>query len=135
MGIVPEIVDVVATLRAAQERDGLVGTRLLIDEETRLVWTGDRFRRAFARIRARAAELAALRQEHALADSLRGLQFQWLRHTAVVGLQDAGCTIPEIAAITGHTLLSVTQILERYGRRTKKQAENALRKRLEGEAT
>lgn len=133
LGIVPEIVAAIGALKASQARDAIAGTRLLIDEETRMVWTGDRFRRAFARVRAAAVRQAEATQKHDLARSLQGLQFQWLRHTAVVGLQDAGATVPEIASITGHTLQSVTQILERYGRRTRKQAENALRKRMEGE--
>lgn len=133
LGIVPEIVAAIGALKASQARAAIAGTRLLIDEETRLVWTGDRFRRAFARVRAAAVRHAEATQKHELARSLQGLQFQWLRHTAVVGLQDAGATVPEIASITGHTLQSVTQILERYGRRTRRQAENALRKRMEGE--
>lgn len=132
--IVPEIVAAVAALKAAQERADIAGLRLLVDEETRLLWTGDRFRRAFLRIRRRAAAIARDAGDDALAASLETLQFQWLRHTAVVLLEEAGCTVPEIASISGHTLGSVTQILERYGRRTRKQAENALRKRMEGEA-
>jgi integrase len=133
LAMVPDIVEAVRRVRAANEAAGRAGLRLLIDEETGLTWTGDRFRRAFLRVRRVAAWRAEAEGEAALAASLRGLQFQWLRHTAVVLLEEAGCTVPEIASISGHTLGSVTQILERYGRRTRKQAQNAFRKRLEGE--
>ena len=46
------------------------------------------------------------------------LQFMHLRHTAVTELAIAGCTTLEIAGITGHTIQSVNQILERYLVRT-----------------
>lgn len=59
------------------------------------------FRHLFAEIRA----LAALPAE---------LKFMDLRRTAVVRLARAGCTIPEIAAITGHSLKAVHSILEVY---------------------
>jgi integrase len=40
---------------------------------------------------------------------LDGLRFQDLRRTAVVRLAEAGCTDPEIAAITGHSLKRTKQ--------------------------
>ena len=46
--------------------------------------------------------------------SLSDLHFNDLRGTAVINLADAGCSIPEIASITGHKLKSVHGILERY---------------------
>lgn len=42
------------------------------------------------------------------------LQFRDLRRTCVVRLGEAGCTIPEICAITGHSLETATEILETY---------------------
>ncbi len=45
----------------------------------------------------------------------------------------AGATHPLIAAISGHTLASVTSILERYVVRTAKMARAAFAKRLEAE--
>lgn len=56
------------------------------------------------------------------------LHFHDLRGTAVTMLAEAGCTVPEIASITGHTLSSVTKILERYLSRTKMLAESAISK-------
>jgi integrase len=47
------------------------------------------------------------------------LTFHDLRGTAVTRLAEAGCTEAEIASITGHTLGSVSTILDRYLARTK----------------
>ena len=58
------------------------------------------------------------------------LQFMHLRHTAVVRLAEAGVDVPSIAAITGHSLKTVTMILERYLIRTATMAKNAFTLRL-----
>lgn len=41
-------------------------------------------------------------------------------------LAEAGCTVPEIAAITGHSLKHVTHILETYLSRTSLLADAAI---------
>ena len=56
------------------------------------------------------------------------LYFHDLRGTAVTMLAESGATVPEIATITGHTLASVTKILERYLSRTKTLAHSAIAK-------
>jgi hypothetical protein len=43
-------------------------------------------------------------------------------------LAEAGCTVPEIASITGHSLRSVETILEKYLARTRALAESAIAK-------
>ena len=43
-------------------------------------------------------------------------------------LADAGATVPEIAAITGHTIKSVTSIIAKYMAATAAQGEAAMRK-------
>jgi integrase len=55
-----------------------------------------------------------------------GLHFHDLRGTAVTMLAQAGCTVPEIAAITGHSLKNVTEILEVYLSRTRELADAAI---------
>jgi integrase len=45
---------------------------------------------------------------------IRGLTFHDLRGTAVTRLSLAGCTVPEIAAITGHSLVDVGRILDAH---------------------
>ncbi len=54
------------------------------------------------------------------------LHFHDLRGTAVVLLAEAGCTIPQIAAITKHSLQTVTAILEKYLTRTRHLASTAI---------
>jgi len=56
------------------------------------------------------------------------LQFHDIRGTAVTMLAEAGCTVPEICSITGHTLASATKILERYLARTDVLAKSAIAK-------
>lgn len=43
-------------------------------------------------------------------------------------LAEAGCTVPEICSITGHTLANATKILERYLARTNVLARSAIAK-------
>jgi integrase len=57
------------------------------------------------------------------------LTLRTLRHSCVVQLCRAGCTVPEIAAITGHRLGTVHEILKRYLPRDNVVAWNAQVKR------
>ena len=54
-----------------------------------------------------------------------GLHFH---DTTVTMLAEARCTVPEIAAITGHSLRRAQEILDKYLSRTSKLAENAIAK-------
>ena len=56
------------------------------------------------------------------------LHFHDLRGTTVTRLGDAGCTIPEIASVTGHSLRTATRIIEAYLARTQSQASAAVAK-------
>ena len=62
----------------------------------------------------------------ARAAGITDLHFHDLRGTAVTMLAEAGATVPEIAAVTGHTLKHVTHILEVYLSRTKHLADAAI---------
>jgi integrase len=62
------------------------------------------------------------------AAGLQNLHFHDLRGTAITMLAEAGCTVPEIASITGHSLKTVTTILEKYLSRTAALAEAAIDK-------
>lgn len=53
------------------------------------------------------------------AAGIADLHFHDLRGTAVTMLAEAGCTTPQIAAITGHSLKNVTAILDKYLARTR----------------
>lgn len=59
---------------------------------------------------------------------LEGLRDQDLRDTAVTWLALAGCTLPEIAAVTGHTLDSITSIMKHYLARHPELADHAIAK-------
>lgn len=65
-------------------------------------WTGDGFRASWGKAVAKAR----------LGDA--DLHFHDLRGTAVTRLALSGCTVPQIAAITGHTLRDVQAILEAH---------------------
>lgn len=62
------------------------------------------------------------------ADPKERLHFNDIRGTAVTLLAEAGCEVPEIVAITGHTLKSAYQILEKYLARTRSLSDAAMLK-------
>jgi integrase len=66
--------------------------------------------------------------EASKAAGITELHFHDLRGTAVTMLAEAGCSVPEIASITGHSLKSVHTILEKYLSRTKSLAKSAMTK-------
>jgi integrase len=102
-----------AELRAALETAPRRSTLILTNSRGK-PWTSDGFRTSWHKT-ARAA-------------GIQGVAFNDLRGTAVTRLADAGCTVPEIATITGHTLKSATAILEAYMSRTRTQATAAIEK-------
>jgi integrase len=62
------------------------------------------------------------------AAGIDNLHFHDIRGTTVTMLAEAGCTLPEIVSITGHTLRSAQDILDKYLARTSKLAESAIAK-------
>ncbi|MBF0391208.1 MAG: hypothetical protein HQL38_00875 [Alphaproteobacteria bacterium] len=121
VNLVPELGDRLAALDAGRLQSRVAPTSLIYNERTGRPWTTHSFRHAFDDIRAEAARWCP---------SLAARQFMLLRHTAIVRLAEAGSTAEEISAISGHTLQSVNQILERYLVRTRKMASAALRRRV-----
>lgn len=119
--LVPQLRTGIEENRQRKSDQTVTALTLLVCESTGQQWKQDHFRHVFADVRKVAMQWCP---------SLEGKTFLTLRHTAVVRLAEAGCEVPEISAITGHTLTSVTQILERYHVRTKRAAESAFRKRL-----
>lgn len=57
------------------------------------------------------------------------LQLRYLRHTVIVQLAVSGCTVPEIASVTGHMMNTVHQVLEHYLPRLPELAAAAMAKR------
>jgi integrase len=60
------------------------------------------------------------------AAGITDLRFHDLRGTAITMLAEAGCTVPEIASVTGHSFKHVTHILEVYLSRTRALADAAI---------
>ena len=106
---IPATAELRETLAAVSRRSPTI----VIAETTGQPYLEDHFRHEFARIR----DLAALP---------RSLRFMDLRRTAVVRLAEAGCSVPEIAAVTGHTIDRTTRILEVYLPRTAPMARSAV---------
>jgi integrase len=78
-------------------------------------WTSDGFRTSWAKACAKA--------------KIEGLTFHDLRGSAVTRLAMAGCSVPEIASFTGHSLRDVESILDaHYLSRDQALAETAVRK-------
>jgi integrase len=65
-------------------------------------------------------------QEAAQAAGITDLHFHDLRGTAVTMLAEAGATVPEIAALTGHSLAHAQRILDKYLARTRLLADSAI---------
>ncbi len=107
-------VPVTTELRQALAAAPREAPNVLISETTGRPYKEDHFRHEFARIR-KVAGIGAL-------------WFMDLRRTAVVRLAEAGCSVPEIAAITGHELQRTVTILETYLPRTTIMARNAIAK-------
>lgn len=76
-----------------------------------------------------ASKVFALVRASVVASGGRHLQLKVLRHSCIVQQARAGCTVPEIASITGHSIASVEQILQRYLPRDSQVARNAQEKR------
>lgn len=85
---------------------------IVVSEATERPYREDNFRHVF--------------REIAQAAGIEGLWFMDLRRTAVVRMAEAGCSTPEIAAVTGHELERTARILEVYLPRTPEMARNAV---------
>lgn len=105
---IPAAPQLVARLEAAASRrkDRKVQhTQLVIDETANAPFKSDWYRHVFAEVRAEAAKKVP---------SIAGKRDQDLRDTAVTWLGRAGATVPQIASITGHSYVSINQVLRHY---------------------
>ena len=83
---------------------------VVMRETTAAAWDQGPFIKTFAAVRAEAAKS----YPSILARPTGPLFFLDLRDTAVTWLARAGCTLAQIASITGHSLQSVTTIMKHY---------------------
>jgi site-specific recombinase XerD len=96
-------------------------TTLLVCESTGRAWDEHHLRHVVADIRAECPEA-------------EGLVLRYLRHTAVTRLAEAGCELPQIAGVTGHSIKSVEAIIDRYLIRRRRLAAQAFKQRLQAES-
>lgn len=93
---------------AAQKRRneaGVISPWVVLNERDWKPFNGDHYRRRFEEVRRHAKKKLP---------TLKDLTDQDFRDTAVTWLAMAGCTIPEICAITGHSLKTAHEILRHY---------------------
>ncbi len=93
-----------AAIRRRADR-GVKTPAALWNNSTGSAWSADTFRHQFAAIRADVAKSLP---------SIADLWFMDTRDTAVTKLAEAGSTVPEICAVTGHDEPSAYQILKHY---------------------
>lgn len=118
----PQLLARFATIRARDRAANRVTTTLVTDPRSGRPWNESSFSHRFAELRA-AAVAGQVAGDMAAGDaaagrapcpSLADFRFSDLRDTAVTWLARAGCTIPEIASVTGHSEGSIHTILKHY---------------------
>jgi integrase len=92
---------------------------LIFTTATGRAWQKRYVARHFEAARAKAAKVLP---------EVAALHFHDTRGTAITMLAEAGASVPEIAAITGHSYRTITSILEKYLSRTRHLAEMAMAK-------
>ena len=117
----PPLANRVAAIRARWKADNIVARDTLVtDPRTGKPFTVDAFRKAFRDVRDAAVTIATDKDLKAILDAdrfqpgLADLRYQDLRDTAVTRLALAGCTLPQIAAITGHDVDHVASVIKHY---------------------
>ena len=106
-------VDIPCTAALRRVLDGLDRkAAVILTTPTGRPWTARHFKAQWAKA--------------ATAAGITDLHFHDLRGTAVTMLAEAGCTPPQIAAITGHTLASASTIIDKYLARTRVLAGEAI---------
>lgn len=101
----PELEARLAAARARRKVHEIGDAQVILDEKRWTPFTQDHYSRQFAQVRKAALERCP---------SLETFQERDLRDTAVTWMALAGATVPEICAVTGHTLQSATRILRHY---------------------
>lgn len=91
----------------------------VVDPRTGRQYGPDVFRHRFAEVREEAAKTCP---------SLADFWFMDLRDTAITWMANGGAAVPEIAAVSGHSLATVTSILKHYLESNAEQADSALGK-------
>jgi integrase len=117
----PRLVERIGAGRARRARAGYAVTapNIVIHEGIGRPYNGVTFADHFQQVRAEAIKACP---------SVADFTFPDLRDTAVTWYARAGCTVPEIASITGHSLASIYSILKHYLALDAELADNAVKK-------
>lgn len=112
----PQLQARVTEIRERWKAQGIVALdALVIDERTGKPWVDHSFRKAFRIIRNEAAlRHPDLCEAERFQPGIDMLRYQDLRDTAVTRLATAECTLPEIAAISGHSPEHITSVIKHY---------------------
>ncbi|KIZ39066.1 MULTISPECIES: hypothetical protein [Rhodopseudomonas] len=118
----PRLLERIEQGRARRARAGyrVTAANIVINEGLGLPYNGATFADHFQQVRAAAVEAGCA--------SVADFTFPDLRDTAVTWYARAGCTVPEIASITGHSLASIYGILKHYLALDGELADNAVKK-------
>jgi hypothetical protein len=137
---IPELHQRIEVAKIRHQAASVRATTFFVDDVGLRPWSAMRFYHAFDALR---AELVKRHEsfptryavKHYPGDPMRiptaWLTMRVLRHTCITTLYDAGCVREQIRAITGHTIASINEVLDRYTKLTADQAGAALAKRLE----
>ncbi len=94
-----ELREMLSELKREQQRTDQLSTHVLLNTHGR-PWTSDGFQTSWGKAKNKAGII--------------GVTFNDLRGTAVTTWAEAGATVPEIAALSGHSLKDVETILEKH---------------------
>jgi hypothetical protein len=107
----PQLAARLASSRARRAAAGITAVEIIINSRTGRPFDEHAYRKAFQAVRVAAVAGAEGREAR---PSLADFRDQDLRDTAVTWLARAGCTIPQIRAITGHNEATIGQVLKHY---------------------
>lgn len=137
--MVPELKARIDQAKARVQASAVRATTFFFDDATGLPWQEDSFFFAFNDLRDRlTAKHPSFKTRYAVKfyndDPMRlptgELTMRTLRHTCITALHDAGASREQIRAVTGHSLKTIDDVLDRYTKLTVDQSTAALTKRL-----
>jgi hypothetical protein len=140
--VIPELRERIEAAKARLRQSTVRATTFFVDDVGQRPWSANRFHAAFDGLRRELGNrhesfVTRYAIKHYPADPMRiptaWLTMRVLRHTCITALHDAGCAREQIRAITGHTIASINEVLDRYTKLTIDQAGAALQRRLEHE--
>lgn len=134
----PELTNRIKVMKERRKRAEVVSPHVVLDERDWSQFDTFSYYKRYKLVKIAATKglpPQGVRAEIKPMPSCATLRDQDLRDTSVTWLARAGCTIPEICAITGHTFNSANEILKHYLAMHPELADNAMRKMVSWHAT